>query len=534
MLLTIGEMITGASSAVAGLMVAYAMFQNYFPYELLKPLKRHTHMIMSLLHPYIVITFSEYQGDGFERCKAFAAMERYLNKNSSTQAKHLQANVVQDSQVIVLSMSDNEEVTDEFQGIKLWWASNHFVPDRQSFSVYPREDANRYFTLTFHKKHRDIITNSYLKHVLNEGKEIAVKERQRKLYTNNKSDGWDGYKRTKWSHVIFEHPASFDTLAMEQNKKEEIIKDLIRFTKAKDYYAKIGKAWKRGYLLHGPPGTGKSTMIAAMANLLKYDIYDLELTSVKDNTELRKLLIDTSSKSIVVIEDIDCSLDLTGQREKKKEKTEDEKKEEKDKDPVMAEIKKREENKNSQVTLSGLLNFIDGLWSACGGERIIVFTTNYVEKLDPALIRRGRMDKHIELSYCCFEAFKVLAKNYLDLESHKLFAEIDSLLKETKMTPADVAENLMPKSAEEDEEACLVRLITALEEAKAKAEEEAKMKAEEEAKAKAEEEAKAKAEEEEKLKAEKEREENGKEGVNGEVKENGEEAKHSSANGVSH
>ncbi|CAA2963553.1 Hypothetical predicted protein [Olea europaea subsp. europaea] len=77
-------------------------------------------------------------------------------------------------------------------------------------------------------------------------------------------------------------------------------------------------------------------------------------------------------------------------------------------------------------------------------------------------------------------------------------------------------------------------LITALEEAKAKAEEEAKMKAEEEAKAKAEEEAKAKAEEEEKLKAEKEREENGKEGVNGEVKENGEEAKHSSANGVSH
>ena len=51
-----------------------------------------------------------------------------------------------------------------------------------------------------------------------------------------------------------------------------------------------------------------------------------------------------------------------------------------------------------------------------GGERIIVFTTNYVEKLDPALIRRGRMDKHIEMSYCCYDAFKVLAKNYLDVE----------------------------------------------------------------------------------------------------------------------
>ena len=61
-----------------------------------------------------------------------------------------------------------------------------------------------------------------------------------------------------------------------------------------------------------------------------------------------------------------------------------------------------EEDSNSKVTLSGLLNFIDGLWSAIGGEGIIVFTTNYVEKLDPALIRGGRMDKHIELSYCGF------------------------------------------------------------------------------------------------------------------------------------
>ncbi|CAI9777530.1 unnamed protein product [Fraxinus pennsylvanica] len=525
-------MVAGAGSV----MLAYTMFQNYFP-DLLKPLKRYSHRIMNFFYPYIVIKFSEYEGDGFERSKAFATIERYLNKNSSKQAKHLKANVVQDSQAIVLSMADNEEVTDEFQGLKLWWASDHSVPNRQSISVYPREDDNRYFTLTFHKRYRDIITNSYLKHVLDEGKAITVKERQRKLYTNNKSDSWHGYKRTKWSHVIFEHPASFDTLAMDPNMKEEIVKDLMRFTEAKDYYAKIGKPWKRGYLLYGPPGTGKSTMIAAMANLLKYDVYDLELTAVKDNTELRQLLIDTSNKSIIVIEDIDCSLDLTGQR-KKKEKTDDEKKKEKDKDPVKAEVKKMDENnQTSQVTLSGLLNFIDGLWSACGGERIVVFTTNYKEKLDPALIRRGRMDKHIELSYCSFEAFKVLAMNYLDLKSHQLFGRIDELLQETKTTPADVAENLMLKSTEEDEEACLLRLIKALEEAKVKAEEEAKTKAEEEAKAKAEEEAKAKAEEEEKLKAEKEKEENGKEGVklNEEVKENGEVANGVKENGdISH
>ena len=147
-----------------------------------------------------------------------------------------------------------------------------------------------------------------------------------------------------------------------------------------------------------------------------------------------------------------------------------------------------EEESNSKVTLSGLLNFIDGLWSAIGGERIIVFTTNYVEKLDPALIRRGRMDKHIELSYCGFEAFKVLAKNYLDVDSHPLFATIGHLLEETNITPADVAENLMPKSTNEDAETCLKKLIedleTAKDEAKMKAEEEARLKAETEEKEK--------------------------------------------------
>lgn len=109
---------------------------------------------------------------------------------------------------------------------------------------------------------------------------------------------------------------------------------------------------------------------------------------------------------------------------------------------------------------------------SCGGERIIVFTTNFVDKLDPALVRKGRMDKHIELSYCCFEAFKVLAKNYLDVEESDLFEEVKRLLEdqEIKMTPADIAENLLPKSEYEGSETCLKRLIQVLKQAKRKVE----------------------------------------------------------------
>ncbi|KAL3617695.1 AAA-ATPase ASD, mitochondrial [Castilleja foliolosa] len=477
------ELITQVGSSLAGLMVAYAVFQNYFPHELRGPLKHYSQKILNFFSPYIHVTFQEYTGNGFSRNPAFTSIERYLNANSTNQAKNLKANVARDSEVIVLSMAKNEEITEEFQGIKLWWTSKETTPNQQSIMLYPREDEKRFFRLTFHRRHREIMTTKYLTYVLSEGKSITVKERKRKLYTNIKNDG--GYQRSMWNHVVFEHPASFDTLAMEPEKKKDIMNDLLHFANAKDYYAKIGKAWKRGYLLFGPPGTGKSTMIAAMANLLKYDVYDIELTAVKDNTELRKLLIDTSNKSVIVIEDIDCSLDLTGQREKNKneENEEDSDKEKDEVNKLKEKLKKMEEsNKGSKVTLSGLLNFIDGLWSACGGERIIVFTTNYVEKLDPALIRRGRMDKHIELSYCGFEAFKVLAKNYLDIEEHDLFGSVERMLKETEMTPADVAENLMPKMGGEDGESCLLRLIKALEEAK----EQARIKAEEEEKLKVE------------------------------------------------
>ncbi|MBA0831553.1 hypothetical protein Goarm_016015 [Gossypium armourianum] len=434
-------------------MFVWAVFQQYFPYQFRGYIEKYSQRLLSFVYPYIQITFNEFTGERLMRSEAYSAIESYLSSTSSSQAKRLKADIVKNNGSLVLSMDDHEEVADEFQGVKLWWASGKHVGKTQSFAFYPVTDEKRFYKLTFHKKHRDLIIGPYLKHVLKEGKAIKVRNRQRKLYTNNGSN---------WSHVVLEHPATFQTLAMEQDKKEEIMEDLVTFSQAEEFYSRIGRAWKRGYLLYGPPGTGKSTMIAAMANLLGYDIYDLELTAVKDNTELRKLLIETSSKSIIVIEDIDCSLDLTGQRRPKKEKKDEA--EEMKQHPMHKASK--EEAKSSQVTLSGLLNFIDGLWSACGGERLIVFTTNFVEKLDPALIRKGRMDKHIELSYCGFEAFKVLAKNYQKLDSHKLFGRIQDLLREVRITPADVAEHLMPKTASRDLQTCFESLIQALESAK--------------------------------------------------------------------
>ncbi|VVB05295.1 unnamed protein product [Arabis nemorensis] len=88
----------------------------------------------------------------------------------------------------------------------------------------------------------------------------------------------------------------------------------------------------------------------------------------------------TANRWILVVVDIDCSIEF-------KDRTGDE-----------PSLVTHEDNAplHKPVTLSGLLNFVDELWSSCGNERIIVFTTNYIEKLDPALLRPGRMDMH----YC--------------------------------------------------------------------------------------------------------------------------------------
>ncbi|KAL6647954.1 hypothetical protein ACP70R_012178 [Stipagrostis hirtigluma subsp. patula] len=436
---------------------------------------RRARRVAAMVDPYLSITFDEYEGGRMKSSDAFRQVQSYLTTASTRDVRHLKAecSTARDaagSGKLVLTMAKDEEVADVFRGATVWWSSHAVPPPRDPMGWGRAARAERrYFKLFYHERHRDLVINTYLPHVQREGQALMVQNRQRRLYTNIEKKGWDddGWYQNVWTHVPFDHPKTFDTLAMDPKKKKEIIDDLDMFKNGKGYYKRVGKPWKRGYLLYGPPGTGKSTMVAAMANYLDYDIYDFELTSVKTNTDLRKLLIETKSKSIMVFEDIDCSLDVTGKRKSKEE--EDKEEEEEEKEGSSNRHKKKDDTK-SNVTLSGLLNFIDGLWSACGEERLIVFTTNHIEKLDPALIRTGRMDKKIEMSYCDAESFKFLARMHLeeddDVESHELFGVAAALLEEVNMVPVDVGEHLTRKSPDDDAGSCLARLVAALQEAK--------------------------------------------------------------------
>uniref|UniRef100_A0A0A9DND3 Uncharacterized protein n=1 Tax=Arundo donax TaxID=35708 RepID=A0A0A9DND3_ARUDO len=158
-----------------------------------------------------------------------------------------------------------------------------------------------------------------------------------------------------------------------------------------------------------------------MANYLRFNLYDLDLSVVYSNSALQRLLIGMPNKSIFVIEDIDCCFSTASREEEKED----------------------DSHYERRITLSGLLNFIDGLWSTCGEKRIIVFTTNYKERLDPALLRPGRMDMHVYMGYCGWEAFKTLARNYFLIDDHALFPAIQVLLSTVEVTPAEVTEMLL-------------------------------------------------------------------------------------------
>ncbi|CAM8937202.1 unnamed protein product [Rhodiola kirilowii] len=431
--------------SIASLMGVLAFSQTLI-YTLFPPALRFA---LLRLFTRMFFSFSSYcyfditEIDGVNTNELYNAVQLYLSSTVSISASRLTLTRALNSSAITFGLATNDIIADTYNNIPLRW--EHVVSQRpasQSFSWRPLPEEKRRFTLRIMKKDKDSVLDSYLEYITQTAADIRRQNQDMLLYTNSRGCSLEG-RGYPWESVPFIHPSTFDTLAMDPDKKDEIMNDLNDFASGQSFYQKAGRAWKRGYLLYGPPGTGKSSMIAAMANFLGYDIYDLELTEVQTNSELRKLLMKTSSKSIIVIEDIDCSINLTNRNSDTNSNSSNSKTKKHQYDSELG----MEDSSNNTITLSGLLNFTDGLWSCCGSERIFVFTTNHIEKLDPALMRSGRMDMHIFMSYCSFNSLKILLNNYLDYSDDDLardvWDELEKFVDRARMTPADVSEHLI-------------------------------------------------------------------------------------------
>ncbi|XWS45466.1 hypothetical protein CRYUN_Cryun15aG0139100 [Craigia yunnanensis] len=431
---TASTLFSAYASFAGSMMLVRSMANELIPHQLRSYLFSTFRYFFTPLSPNLTLAIDERCG--MSKNQVYEAAEVYLSTRIGPKTERLKVSKTRKQKHFTIAIEKGETIVDHFEDVQLTW---RFVCME---AQKPQSGEKRLFELSFKKKHKEQVLDFYLPYVLLKAEEIKNQDRVIKLYSRQCpfSEDDDG-RKSSWGSIILKHPATFDTLAMNPDLKKMIIDDLKRFLRRKEYYKKVGKAWKRGYLLYGPPGTGKSSLVAAMANYLKFDIYDLGLTSVRSDAELRRTLLSTSNRSILLIEDIDCSSEVLERQTGNKNKEQ----------PAKA----------GQLTLSGILNCIDGLWSSCGDERIIVFTTNYKDRIDPALLRPGRMDLHINMSYCTTDGFKLLASNYLGIgnQYNPFFGEIDELLESTEATPAEVAEELMKN---DDANAALQGLVNFL------------------------------------------------------------------------
>ena len=116
----------------------------------------------------------------------------------------------------------------------------------------------------------------------------------------------DAHAGSVWQARTFANPSTFDTLALKAADRQRVMAALDKFSVGEAYYKQTGRAHKMGFLLHGPPGTGKSSFAAAVANKMHYDLYFIDLQGGRmTNGCLQNLSNSLSDKAVILIEDID-------------------------------------------------------------------------------------------------------------------------------------------------------------------------------------------------------------------------------------
>ena len=169
-----------------------------------------------------------------------------------------------------------------------------------------------------------------------------------------------------WRRLRTFSPRKMESVILPDGVAESILERLKEFIAAREWYQEMGIPYHMGMLFYGDPGTGKTSIIGALAGELKMNLYILSLAS-KDMTDenFACLLSDIPPNSFMVLEDVDAA---------------------------MAARARTAENSTSGegLTLTGILNALDGFMASEGA--IVLMTTNHRDLLDPALIRPGRVD----------------------------------------------------------------------------------------------------------------------------------------------
>ncbi|SPO02663.1 related to BCS1 protein precursor [Cephalotrichum gorgonifer] len=219
-----------------------------------------------------------------------------------------------------------------------------------------------------------------------------------------------------WQRSLSRASRPLSTVILRESKKQLLLDDIGDYLNpaTRRWYSNRGIPYRRGYLLYGPPGTGKSSLSLALAGHFNMRIYIVSLSSPSSSEEnLSNLFAELPRRCIVLLEDIDTA-GLSNTRETPPPP----KPEEDEKSTTVPQPNKPNatEPPLGRLSLSGLLNILDGVASQEG--RVLIMTTNHLEKLDKALIRPGRVDMTIEFGRAdCEMTASIFTAIYTKLEA---------------------------------------------------------------------------------------------------------------------